>query len=110
MKHICPTCNRPFELAAPSEAFQIGDYVTTKFTLSQSYPAIREGTPGKVIGYTEDSERVMVLFKLPLTDFYNRTFTRTDGRTELPMIFAPGELIMLTAESIDKAIKNDQIN
>ena len=110
MKHICPTCNRPFQLAAPAEAFQIGDYVTTKFTLSQSSPAIIEGTPGKVIGYTENSERIIVLFKLPLLDFYNRTFNRTDGRRELPMLFAPGELIMLTAKSIDEAIKNDQIN
>ena len=110
MIHICPTCNRPFELAAPAEAFQIGDYVTTKFTLSQSSPAITEGTPGKVLGYTEDGDRVIVLFKLPLTDFYNRTWTRSDGRRELPVIFAPGELIMLTAESIDEAIKNDQIN
>jgi len=101
MTATCPTCKRPLETMPAGVDFKIDDVVKVAFDLERISPAVSAGTVGKVDGYSTDGKMVQVIFKLPMTDYYNRTWTRRDGRESFPMFLYPNE-IELTNEVINE--------
>jgi len=92
MTEVCPTCKRPLETTPANIDYKIGDVVKVAYDLGRISPALCAGTVGKVDGYSTDGKMIQVVFKLPLTDYYNVTFTRRDGRRAFPMFLYPNEL------------------